>query len=92
LKQKKIKKEQLKQLFLSGKKDIDKLNKKEDNKNVIKEENDKIIEIELSDGEIVKVKISVLKKYSNSFVNIFLISQNFKSSLFVSVLTIKLLS
>ena len=69
MKQKKIKKEQLKQLFLSGKKDIDKLNKKEDNKNIIKEENDKIIEIELSDGEIVKVKISVLKKYSNSVLS-----------------------
>ena len=66
MKQKRIKKKQLKELFLSGKKDYNKSEIKEDNKIKIKEENEKIIEIELSNGEIVKSKISVLKKYSNS--------------------------
>ena len=66
MKQKRIKKKQLKELFLSGKKDNNKSEIKEGNKIKIKEENEKIIEIELSNGEIVKSKISVLKKYSNS--------------------------
>ena len=66
MKQKRIKKKQLKELFLSGKKDYNKSENKEGDKIKIKEENEKIIEIELSNGEIVKSKISVLKKYSNS--------------------------
>ena len=68
MKQKRIKKEQLKELFLSGKKDFDKKNIKEGIQKKIKNENEieKIIEIELSDGEIIKEKESILKKYSNS--------------------------
>ena len=77
LKQKRIKKSLLKKLFLSGKKYF---NKNEDNKivednnnkihedNKKKEDIDKIVEIELSNGEIVKEKISILKKYSNSIL------------------------
>ena len=38
------------------------------NEDSIKEEKDKMIEIELSNGEIVKEKISILKKYSNSIL------------------------
>ena len=76
LKQKIIKKEQLKQLFISGKKNFiininetqedNKIKAKEDNKIKIKENNEKIMDIELSNGEIIKVKTSILKKYSNS--------------------------
>ncbi len=71
LMQKRTKKEELKQLFLSGKKE----NVLEKNKNEIKEDlneikskenNEKIIDIELSNGEIIKAKLSILKKYSNS--------------------------
>ena len=70
MKQKRIKKEQLKELFLSGKKDFDKKNIKEGIQKKIKNENEieKIIEIELSDGEIIKEKESILKKYSNSLL------------------------
>ena len=55
-------------MFLSGKKNFNKNEIKEVNKIklVKKEESDKIIEIELSNGEIIKTKISILKKYPNS--------------------------
>ena len=70
MKQKRIKKEQLKELFLSGKKDLVKINIKEEIKTKNKNENEiaieKIIEIELSNGEIIKEKESILKKYPNS--------------------------
>ena len=69
--QKKIKKEEWKQLFLSGKKeyvlDKNKNEIKEDlNKIKSKENNEKIIDIEISNGGIIKAKLSILKKYSNS--------------------------
>lgn len=65
-KQKKIKKEELKKLFLSDNNEKGKIGLKEDNKIKINEENDKEIEIELSDGIIIKEKESVLKKFPNS--------------------------
>ena len=69
LKQKKAKKEELKQLFLSGK-NFESPNKneiKEDNRKIdAKEDNEKIVEIELSNGEIIKSQLSILKKYPNS--------------------------
>ena len=69
--QKRTKKEELKQLFLSGQKDNvyapNKNKTKEDNKiKELKEDKEKIIDIELSNGEIIKAKLSVLKRYSNS--------------------------
>ena len=69
--QKRTKKEELKQLFLSGKKDNvfgpNKNKTKDDNKiKEVKEDKEKIIDIELSNGEIIKAKLSVLKRYSNS--------------------------
>jgi hypothetical protein len=69
LKQKRIKKEQLKELFLSGKRDLNIKDIKEESKIKNKEEEnetEKMVEIELCDGEIIKEKESVLKKYSNS--------------------------
>lgn len=70
LHQKRIKKEQLKELFLSGKKELAKINIKKEIKTKTKNENEigieKIIEIELSDGEIIKEKESVLTQYANS--------------------------
>ncbi len=66
MRQKRIKKKQLKELFLSGKKDLSKNNIKEGSITNIKNENEKIIEIELCEGEIIKEKESVLQKYSNS--------------------------
>ena len=65
-KQKKLKKEELKKLFLSDKKEKSKNGLKGDNKISINEEKEKVIEIELSDGLIIKEKESVLKKYPNS--------------------------
>ena len=69
MKQKRIKKEQLKELFLSGKRDLKIKDIKEESKIKNKEEEnetEKMVEIELCDGEIIKEKESVLKKYSNS--------------------------
>jgi hypothetical protein len=63
-KQKKLKKEELKKLFLADKKEKAKNGLKGDNKININEE--KVVEIELSDGLIIKEKESVLKKYPNS--------------------------
>ena len=64
-------------MFLSGKKDFTDLKdfKKNDKNNLIndkivnikkEEDNEKVIEIELSSGEIIKEKLSVFKKYPNS--------------------------
>ena len=63
------KKEELKKLFLSGKNN--KLNK-ENNKiiNIIKEESEKQIQIKLSDGKIIKAKLSIFNKYPNSVLAI----------------------
>ena len=63
------KKEELKKLFLSGKNN--KLNK-ENNKiiNIIKEESEKQLNIQLSDGKIIKAKLSIFNKYSNSVLAI----------------------
>ena len=63
------KKEELKKLFLSGKNN--KLNK-ENNKiiNIIKEESEKQIQIKLSDGKIIKSKLSIFNKYPNSVLAI----------------------
>jgi hypothetical protein len=78
LKQKRTKKEQLKKLFLSGKKEyIPNENIiKEDNKIKPKEDSEKIIDIELSNGEIIKAKLSFLKKYPNSVLAGSLNSEN----------------
>jgi len=65
LNQKFLKKKELKELYLSGKAE----NIKNDNKSVKKkEEKDKIIEIELSNGETIKTEFSILTKYSNSIL------------------------
>ena len=63
------KKEELKKLFLSGKNN--KLNK-ENNKiiNIIKEESEKQLNIKLSDGKIIKAKLSIFNKYPNSVLAI----------------------
>ena len=67
-KQKKLKKEELKKLFLADKKEKAKNGLKGDNKININEEKEKVFEIELSDGVIIKEKESVLKKYPNSIL------------------------
>ena len=76
LKQKKLKKEELKNLFLSGKKQFNKNDKNNfiNNKllNKKKEEDDKIVEIELSSGEIIQEKLSIFKKYPNSVLAAYL--------------------
>jgi hypothetical protein len=72
LKQKKLKKEYLQKLFMSGKFDINKNNNikvKKINKII---ENEKIAEIELNNGEIITQKISILKKYPNSILSSYL--------------------
>ena len=68
-KQKKEKRENLQKLFLSGKYNID-INKNKIQDNTInikdtKEEKEKIVQIELSNGEILKLKLSILTKYPN---------------------------
>ncbi len=73
-KQNKQKKEELKKLFSTNKKDdCDKGNDKIVNK---KEEKEKIIQFELSNGEIIKAKLTVLKKYPNSVLSIYINSEN----------------
>jgi hypothetical protein len=72
LKQKKLKKEYLQKLFMSGKFDINKNNNikvKKINKII---ENEKIAEIELNNGEIITQKLSILKKYPNSILSSYL--------------------
>ena len=84
-KQNKQKKNQLKELFLSGKYDIDIKNKKNNdankNNNMNNKEKEKIVELELSNGEIIKIKISVLKKYPNSVLSAYIINNESKSEL-----------
>lgn len=84
-KQNKQKKNQLKELFLSGKYDIDIKDKKNNdankNNNMNNKENEKIVELELSNGEIIKIKISVLKKYPNSVLSAYIINNESKSEL-----------
>ena len=84
-KQNKQKKNQLKELFLSGKYDIDIKDKKNNdankNNNMNNKEKEKIVELELSNGEIIKIKISVLKKYSNSVLSAYIINNESKSEL-----------
>ena len=75
LKQKKLKKEELKKLFIFGKKKFDKNEIKEDNKKIKKDEQDKIVEIEFSNGEIIQIKLSVLKKFPNSVLAAYLNSE-----------------
>lgn len=58
-----------------GKKNLEKNEIKEDNKIIKKEEQDKIVEIEFSNGEIIKVKLSVLKKFPNSILAAYLNSE-----------------
>ena len=76
LKQKKLKKEELKNLFLSGKKQFNKNDKNNFINNKLlgkkKEEEDKIVEIELSSGEIIQEKLSIFKKYPNSVLAAYL--------------------
>ena len=84
-KQNKQKKNQLKELFLSGKYDIDIKDKKNNdankNNNMNNKEKEKIVELELSNGEIIKIKISVLKKYPNSVLSAYIINDESKSEL-----------
>jgi len=79
-KQKTQKKDELNNLFLSGKYEIDfDKNKNKDkiiNIKDIKEEKEKIIQIELSNGEIIKIKSSILKKYPNSVLSAFINPEN----------------
>jgi hypothetical protein len=79
-KQKTQKKDGLNNLFLSGKYEIDfDKNKNKDkiiNIKDIKEEKEKIIQIELSNGEIIKIKSSILKKYPNSVLSAFINPEN----------------
>ncbi len=80
------KKTLLKKLFLSGKYDLNLLKKekkyrKEDNliinlKNQKEKESEKIIELELSNGEKIKTKNIYLKKYPNSVLAAYLNSEN----------------
>ena len=44
-------------------------------------EKEKIVELELSNGEIIKIKISVLKKYPNSVLSAYIINNESKSEL-----------
>ena len=84
-KQNKQKKNQLKELFLSGKYDIDIKDKKNNdankNNNMNNKEKEKIVELELSNGEIIKIKISVLKKYPNSVLSAYILNNESKSEL-----------
>ena len=84
-KQNKQKKNKLKELFLSGKYDIDIKDKKNNdankNNNMNNKEKEKIVELELSNGEIIKIKISVLKKYPNSVLSAYIINNESKSEL-----------
>ena len=84
-KQNKQKKNQLKELFLSGKYDIDIKDKKNNdankNNNMNNKEKEKIVELELSNGEIIKIRISVLKKYPNSVLSAYIINNESKSEL-----------
>ena len=84
-KQNKQKKNQLKELFLSGKYDIDIKDKKNNdankNNNMNNKEKEKIVELELSNGEIIKIKVSVLKKYPNSVLSAYIINNESKSEL-----------
>jgi hypothetical protein len=84
-KQNKQKKNQLKELFLSGKYDIDIKDKKNNdankNNNMNNKEKEKIVELELSNDEIIKIKISVLKKYPNSVLSAYIINNESKSEL-----------
>ena len=84
-KQNKQKKNQLKELFLSGKYDIDIKDKKNNdankNNNMNNKEKEKIVELELSNSEIIKIKISVLKKYPNSVLSAYIINNESKSEL-----------
>ena len=84
-KKNKQKKNQLKELFLSGKYDIDIKDKKNNdankNNNMNNKEKEKIVELELSNGEIIKIKISVLKKYPNSVLSAYIINNESKSEL-----------
>ena len=84
-KQNKQKKNQLKELFLSGKYDIDIKDKKNNdankNNNMNNKEKEKIVELELSNGEIIKIKISFLKKYPNSVLSAYIINNESKSEL-----------
>jgi uncharacterized protein (UPF0297 family) len=68
LRQKKAKKEELKNLFLSGQNQKGFIKVDKNNKNNIQLNNDKekIVEIELSSGEIIHEKMSIFKKYPNS--------------------------
>ena len=79
-KQKKEKRENLQKLFLSGKYNIDiNKNKIEDNTINIKdtkEEKEKMIQIELSNGEILKLKLSILTKYPNTVLSAFINPEN----------------
>ena len=80
------KKTLLKKLFLSGKYDLNLLQKekkyrKEDNliinlKNQKEKESEKIIELELSNGEKIKTKNIYLKKYPNSVLAAYLNPEN----------------
>ena len=76
LRQKKAKKDELKNLFLSGQnqKGLNKTDKYDkNNKNIqINNDKDKIVEIELSSGEIISEKLSVFKKYPNSILAAYL--------------------
>ena len=79
-KQKKEKRENLQKLFLSGKYNID-INKNKIQDNTInikdtKEEKEKMIQIELSNGEILKLKLSILTKYPNTVLSAFINPEN----------------
>ena len=84
-KQNKQKKNQLKELFLSGKYDIDIKDKKNNdtnkNDNTNNKEKEKTVELELSNSEIIKIIISVLKKYPNSVLSAYIINNESKSEL-----------
>ena len=74
LRQKKAKKEELKNLFLSGQNQKGFIKVDKNNKNNIQLNNDKekIVEIELSSGEIIHEKMSIFKKYPNSILAAYL--------------------
>ena len=80
IKQNKEKKEQMKKLFLSGKYNIEYNKNKEKNNDIIntKEEKEKntITQIELSNGEILKIKLAHLKKYPNSVLAAYVNPEN----------------
>ena len=76
--QKNAKKEELKNLYLSGKLESSKNDLETTDKNLNikkekeKEENDKIVEIELSSEEVISEKLSTFKKYPNSVLAAYL--------------------